>query len=161
MNDKKITMLILILIFSGITLLLSSIKFLLMFIEIKTSKTIIHLLGFLYMSLLGFILIMFSLEILLIKYIIHLRIKNIILENMNDDERKIVYILSRNGGKIFQSELVDKTGFSPSKVSRIIKNLEKLGIIVCKKNGRLKVVSLSDYISFNNFTEMFMKMKCS
>ncbi|RLE57524.1 MAG: hypothetical protein DRJ30_00195 [Candidatus Methanomethylicota archaeon] len=48
-------------------------------------------------------------------------------------------ILEDYEGKIEQSRLVEISGFSPSKVSRIIDNLEKMGSLSVGGRGRLKL----------------------
>lgn len=48
---------------------------------------------------------------------------------LNEDERAIVDILKRNGGKALQKVLVRESGFSKAKVSRLVKNLKERGVV--------------------------------
>lgn len=48
---------------------------------------------------------------------------------LNKDEKKIVDILSRHGGKAGQKVLVRESDFSKAKVSRLVKNLKDRGVV--------------------------------
>ncbi len=48
---------------------------------------------------------------------------------LNQDEKKIVDILTGSGGKAYQKVIVRDTGFSKAKVSRLLKSLKERGII--------------------------------
>ncbi len=61
---------------------------------------------------------------------------------LSEDERKIVDILKKEGGIAFQSDLVEKTSFSKSKVSRLLDRLEAEGIIERRRRGITNVVIL-------------------
>lgn len=57
------------------------------------------------------------------------------LDFMKDDERIIIGLIRAEEG-IVQRRIVDKTGFSKSKVSGIVKSLENRGILRVEKIGR-------------------------
>ena len=64
------------------------------------------------------------------------------LEKLTKDEAKVVNLILENKGSIFQSELVDKTGFGKVKVTRILDNLEGQGFIERKRRGMTNIVIL-------------------
>ena len=57
-------------------------------------------------------------------------------------EEKQVYNLIKEEGTIFQAELIDKTGFSNAKMSRIIDRLEGHELVERKRRGMNNVVVL-------------------
>ena len=59
-----------------------------------------------------------------------------------EDERKIVQIVADEGGTIFQSQLVEVTGYSKSKVSLVLDRLEARGILERRRHGMSNVVVL-------------------
>jgi len=60
----------------------------------------------------------------------------------NTDEKEIVKLVIAEGGTIFQSQLVDKSGYSKSKVSLILDRLEAKRILERKRRGMTNVVVL-------------------
>ncbi len=71
---------------------------------------------------------------------------DLILRALEGDERKTVKIILENGGEILQNELVNTLNFSKAKVSRILMNLERRGIIAKSKYGLTNRISLADDI---------------
>ena len=63
-------------------------------------------------------------------------------ELSDPDEKVIVRIVIDDGGTIFQSQLVEKSGFSKSKVSLILDKLEARKILERKRHGMTNVVVL-------------------
>ena len=59
-----------------------------------------------------------------------------------EDERKIVQIVADEGGTIFQSQLVERSGFSKSKVSIVLDRLEARGILERHRHGMSNAVVL-------------------
>ncbi len=59
-----------------------------------------------------------------------------------EDERKIVRIIADEGGTLFQSQLVEMSGFSKSKVSIVLDRLEARGILERRRHGMSNVVVL-------------------
>jgi len=59
-----------------------------------------------------------------------------------EDERRIVQIVADEGGTIFQSQLVEKSGYSKSKVSLVLDRLEARGILERRRHGMSNVVVL-------------------
>jgi len=71
---------------------------------------------------------------------------NVILRALEGDEKKAVSIMVENGGDILQNELVNSLDFSKAKVSRILMNLERRGIVTKSKYGLTNRISLADDI---------------
>ena len=59
-----------------------------------------------------------------------------------EDERKIVRIVADEGGTIFQSQLVERSGFSKSKVSIVLDRLEARGLLERRRHGMSNAVVL-------------------
>ncbi len=66
-----------------------------------------------------------------------------LLEKLDRDERDIVNILMDRNGKMEQKELPELTGFSKSKVSRILKRLDSLGVVKRTSIGKTKMIELN------------------
>ncbi len=66
-----------------------------------------------------------------------------LIEKLDRDERSIVDILMSKNGKIEQKELPELTGFSKSKVSRVLKRLDSLGAIRRTSLGKTKMIELN------------------
>lgn len=60
----------------------------------------------------------------------------------DDDESRLVQIVVDNDGTIFQSQLVDESGFSKSKVSIVLDRLEAREILERRRHGMSNVVIL-------------------
>ncbi len=69
---------------------------------------------------------------------------DVLLRALEGDERKAVELIVQRGGRILQNELVNSLGFSKAKVSRVLMNLERRGIIDKKKYGLTNCISLAD-----------------
>ena len=65
-----------------------------------------------------------------------------LIEILDPEERKVIHIVKRAGGKINQKVIVRETDFSKAKVSRLVKNLERRGIIRVEKIGRTNIIYL-------------------
>jgi uncharacterized membrane protein len=63
-------------------------------------------------------------------------------EISNTDEKRLVEIIIGEGGTMFQSELVEKSGYSKSKVSLILDRLEAKRILERKRRGMANAVVL-------------------
>ncbi|MDD2439205.1 MAG: hypothetical protein PHD41_03145 [Methanosarcinaceae archaeon] len=71
---------------------------------------------------------------------------SVLLIALEGDERRAVEFIEKSGGQILQNELVNSLNFSRAKVSRILTNLEKRGIISKRKYGLTNCISISDKI---------------
>lgn len=65
-----------------------------------------------------------------------------ILNQLDKDEKKIYKLILDAQGTIFQSELVEKSGFDKVKVSRILDKLEGKQLIERRRRGMTNVVVL-------------------
>ena len=66
-----------------------------------------------------------------------------LLEDLsNTDEKEIVKLIIAEGGTIFQSQLVEKSGYSKSKVSLILDRLEARNILERRRHGMSNVIVL-------------------
>jgi uncharacterized membrane protein len=54
---------------------------------------------------------------------------DVVASVLNSDEKKVVDILSRHGGKSGQKIIVRESDFSKAKVSRLVKNLKERGVV--------------------------------
>jgi len=60
----------------------------------------------------------------------------------NPEEKRIVGLIIDEGGTIFQSQLVDRSGYSKSKVSLILDRLEAKRIVERKRRGMSNAIVL-------------------
>ena len=65
-----------------------------------------------------------------------------IMKTLNEDEKLVLEKIIDSEGTIFQSDLVDKSGFTKVKVTRILDKLEGRDIIERKRRGMTNVVIL-------------------
>lgn len=65
-------------------------------------------------------------------------------KDLDNDEKKVIYAIKEKEGTIFQSELIEKTGFSKVKISRILDRLEGKGLIERRRRGMTNVVILKN-----------------
>jgi uncharacterized membrane protein len=68
--------------------------------------------------------------------------KPINYSKLDKEEKVLMKIIEENEGTIFQSDLVEKSGFSKVKVTRILDRLESQQIIERKRRGMTNVVVL-------------------
>jgi len=61
------------------------------------------------------------------------------------DEDIIVNLLKKNGGKCLQNKIVEETGFSKSKISQVLNDMERKGVISKKKIGRNNLIILNEF----------------
>jgi uncharacterized membrane protein len=65
-----------------------------------------------------------------------------ITKNLDKDQEKILDMLIESQGTLFQSELVDNTGYTKVKITRILDKLEGKGLIERRRRGMTNVVIL-------------------
>ena len=65
-----------------------------------------------------------------------------VLPILNDSERAVMEVIMKSGEVVDQRKIVKATGFSKSKVSRVLKDLEERGLIKREKLGRATKVKL-------------------
>ena len=59
-------------------------------------------------------------------------------------EEKQVYNLVKENGAIFQADLIEKTGFSKARMTRIVDKLEGSSLVERKRRGMTNVVVLKE-----------------
>lgn len=59
-------------------------------------------------------------------------------------EDKQVYKILQDEGAIFQADLIEKTGYSKSRVTRIVDRLEGVGVVERKRRGMTNVIVLKE-----------------
>jgi len=67
-----------------------------------------------------------------------------VLTALEGDEKKLVKEIADHGGEMLQNELVLSLNFSKAKVSRMLTDLEKRGLVVKKQYGLTNKVVLAD-----------------
>jgi hypothetical protein len=67
-----------------------------------------------------------------------------VLTALEGDEKKLVKEIADRGGEMLQNELVLSLNFSKAKVSRMVTDLEKRGLVVKKQYGLTNRVALAD-----------------
>jgi hypothetical protein len=67
-----------------------------------------------------------------------------VLTALEGDDKKLVKEIADHGGEMFQNELVLSLNFSKAKVSRMLTDLEKRGLVVKKQYGLTNKVALAD-----------------
>ncbi len=67
-----------------------------------------------------------------------------VLTALEGDEKKLVKEIADQGGEMLQNELVLSLNFSKAKVSRMLTDLEKRGLLVKKQYGLTNKVALAD-----------------
>ena len=72
--------------------------------------------------------------------------KNVDLSSFRLEEKQ-VYNLIKENGAIFQADLIEKTGFSKARMTRIIDKLEGNGLVERKRRGMTNVVVLKESYS--------------
>lgn len=63
-----------------------------------------------------------------------------IMSGLKTEEKRLYELTSGSGGAIFQADLVEKSGFSKVKVSRILDKLEGRGLIERRRRGMTNMV---------------------
>ncbi len=67
----------------------------------------------------------------------------VVLTALEGDEKKLVREIADHGGEILQNELVLSLNFSKAKVSRMLTDLERRGLLVKKQYGLTNKVALA------------------
>ena len=73
-----------------------------------------------------------------------------VLTALEGDEKKLVKEIADHGGEMLQNELVLSLNFSKAKVSRMLADLEKRGLVVKKQYGLTNKVALADKLRGEN-----------
>lgn len=65
-----------------------------------------------------------------------------VMSTLSVEERKLLQFIIDSQGAIFQSELIEKSGFDKVKVSRLLDRLEGQGLIERRRRGMTNVIIL-------------------
>ena len=63
-------------------------------------------------------------------------------KKLKGDEKIIYQIVAENSGAMFQSEIVEKSGFGKAKVTRVLDKLETKGLIERRRRGMTNMILL-------------------
>ena len=66
------------------------------------------------------------------------------LENLNDDEKRVMNLLLENKGSIYQSDIIEKTNLNKVKITRMLDSLEAQGLVERKRRGMTNIVILKN-----------------
>lgn len=61
---------------------------------------------------------------------------------LQDDEKKVFGEINKNDGSVFQNDLINSTGYSKVKVSRILDKLEMKGLVERRRRGMANMIIL-------------------
>ena len=75
----------------------------------------------------------------IVKKIVRVKPEKIVMEVLDEYEKK-VYEIVKGADKIRQNEIVEKTGFSKARVSRVLKSLAEKKLVKVEKRGRTNIV---------------------
>jgi DNA-binding transcriptional ArsR family regulator len=75
----------------------------------------------------------------IVRKIIRVKPEKIVMEVLDEYEKKI-YEIVKKAGKIRQNEIVEKTGFSKARVSRVLKSLAERKLVKVERRGRTNIV---------------------
>ena len=64
------------------------------------------------------------------------------LSSLTPDERRIIEVVTEGGGVLFQSDIVEKTGFPKAKVSRILDRLEAREVVERRRRGMTNAIMI-------------------
>ena len=70
--------------------------------------------------------------------------KDLSILGVESDEEKVLRLLAEAGGRLLQSTIAKQCGFSKSKGSVLLSEMERKGLISREKSGRGKIVTLKD-----------------
>jgi hypothetical protein len=66
------------------------------------------------------------------------------IKSLQDDEKKVYDLIVDADGFIFQNDLMNKTGYSKVKISRILDKLELKGIVERRRRGMANIIVLKE-----------------
>ncbi|MCC5994522.1 MAG: winged helix-turn-helix transcriptional regulator [Candidatus Aenigmarchaeota archaeon] len=75
----------------------------------------------------------------IVRKISRVKPEKIVMEVLDEYEKKI-YEIVKKAGKIRQNEIVEKTGFSKARVSRVLKSLAERKLVKVERRGRTNIV---------------------
>ena len=125
-----------ILIISSFILTIASINVFFIYILLEKTVSVVLLIFFIISVSSGLIiLIISSLRILKLFQNIEKEEIKINLNYLSDDEKFIINLILKNNGSMLQNKIVNESGMTKVKVSRIISSLESKGFIEKRRRG--------------------------
>jgi len=125
-----------ILIISSFILTIASINVFFIYILLEKTVSVVLLIFFIISVSSGLIiLIISSLRILKLFQNIEKEEIKINLDYLSDDEKFIINLILKNNGSMLQNKIVNESGMTKVKVSRIISSLESKGFIEKRRRG--------------------------
>lgn len=109
-------------------------------IEFHTNVSIVILA---FVSLVGLYLILYGDKPVQLKHLFEQTPEKKPAKALGEDESKIFELVKKADGTIFQSELVETSGFTKVKVTRLLDKLEGQGLVERKRRGMTNVVVLT------------------
>lgn len=67
-----------------------------------------------------------------------------VIKSLKSEERSVYDVIAKSDGAAFQTDLVEKTGFSKVKVSRILDKLETKNIVERRRRGMSNIIILKE-----------------
>ncbi|MEM5790697.1 MAG: winged helix-turn-helix transcriptional regulator [Candidatus Aenigmatarchaeota archaeon] len=92
--------------------------------------------------LVSFGAIIFLISFLIFYFFYLKKPKELVLSVLDDFEKRVLNCIIEAGGEVKQKKIVNETNLSKAKVSRIVKSLEKRGLIEIKRLGRSNLLKL-------------------
>ncbi len=92
--------------------------------------------------LISFGIAIFTISFFIFYFFYFKKPKELVLSVLDDFEKKVLNCIIEAGGEVKQKKVVNETNLSKAKVSRIVKNLEKRGLIEVKRLGRTNLLKL-------------------
>jgi len=62
------------------------------------------------------------------------------LKELDEEEKKVYELISASDGVVFQSDIVEKTGFPKVKVTRLLDRMEHRGLVERRRRGMSNIV---------------------
>ncbi len=138
-EDKFTDIINLGIVFTGTIMMLLGIILLIIFSRLSP----IIIVGLVIMISIGLLFVIVGTTRFTIPMVVFVKTKEELLQMLTPSEKKIVNVLL-TAGMLSQSEIAEKTGFSPAKVSRLVKRLEGKRIIIRYREDKKKLVKLRE-----------------
>lgn len=121
---------------SSFVLIIISVNIFFLYLILEKSVSIFLLIFFIISIASGMVILIFSsIRILKMFQKIEKNEIEINMDYLSDDEKFIMNIIMKNGGQMLQNKIVNESGLSKVKVSRIITALEAKGFIEKRRKG--------------------------
>lgn len=121
---------------SSFVLIIISVNIFFLYLILEKSVSIFLLIFFIISIASGMVILIFSsIRILKMFQKIEKNEIEINMDYLSDDEKFIMNLIMKNGGQMLQNKIVNESGLSKVKVSRIITALEAKGFIEKRRKG--------------------------